>query len=822
MGRAVIGALRVSLGLDSAQFETGIRRAKGTLNTFNRDMSGISATAAKLSGVFNALGIATGSITLAGAAVATARYTDTANKLTAQLRLATAQSGSFAQAQEDVRRIAADTRSGLEETAKLYGNFQRNSRELGISQEEAARATETVSKAFKISGASAEESGQGTRQLVQALQSGVLRGDEFNTMAEAAPRLQKLLADSLGVTQGKLREMAEAGELTSDKLTRAFTDKKYTAGLDAEFKELPVTFDAAMTQISNAAIITFGAFDRGGDFSTILTNFATGGASDFADLESAAESFGIKVRSEFAGMAALADNVTASVRNLVAALGQVTMDGAFNPAAFGPLGMIGRTVGLAGTGMGSKAVNGAGRFLNPLGAAVDLARASKPYREAVAETSARQRARIGERSLKDSLGGYDVMGNRTSAPERLGASGKKKTGGSKGPSAETLRKRAEQEAERAADALRRFTDDLARQQTDLSEAMARLSGSTDAMANAQVQKIEDDRAIAEREIMDRERISDAQRQELINLNNQNTNAQKALVRKEQMERDRENADRIATDQLGLEAELLQLSSNLARTASERRDIELRIVDLAFKEEKIRLEGIKAVSAATSAEWAYADARLKKLDDLKAGSISQARQQTQGPLESYLDGIPKTADEAREALERVKVDGLEGLTDGLADAITGARSLGDVFKGIANQIIGDLARIAIQQAITAPLANALFGGGGGATGGGGGLFGSIFGGLQGFATGGSFKVGGSSTVGDKQMVAFRANAGEMVDVRKPGNDNGRGQPIVMHNDFRGADPMAVTAINARLDAFQERMPSIILTTVSDGRARRMIP
>lgn len=243
-----------------------------------------------------------------------ASLTDESKMLTAQLRLATSETGSFAKAQEDVRRIAAGTRADLDSTAALYGKLMLNSKQLGITQMEAARATETVAKAFKVSGASTVEASQGTRQLVQALQSGVLRGDEFNTMAEAAPRLQKLLAESLGVTQGALRKMAEEGELTSDKLVKAFTDKRFTQGLDDEFAQLPVTFGDAVTQIRNAAVITLGAFDEGGQFSKSITSFLIGGTKGMADWENAARSLGQTIAVEFAKITAFAESVTAGIR----------------------------------------------------------------------------------------------------------------------------------------------------------------------------------------------------------------------------------------------------------------------------------------------------------------------------------------------------------------------------------------------------------------------------------------------------------------------------------------------------------------------------
>src|SRR3546814_12889079 len=129
-----------------------------------------------LRGLTAALGI----ISVGAAGKAYLSLADEAKNLTAQLKLATAQSGNFGQAQADVKRIADATRNGLAETTDLYATFMRNGRELGITQDQAAKATETFAKTLKISGAGAAEASSAKTQFSQALASGVLRGDEFN------------------------------------------------------------------------------------------------------------------------------------------------------------------------------------------------------------------------------------------------------------------------------------------------------------------------------------------------------------------------------------------------------------------------------------------------------------------------------------------------------------------------------------------------------------------------------------------------------------------------------------------------------------------
>lgn len=295
---ARMARLRAEVQQSTSAWERGMARIRGSAaDTEVRSVRSIR----NIAGSIGLIGVAAG--TIAGAR-AFLNLADTAKTLEAQLRLATRESGSFVQAQEDVRRIASQTRSGLQETATLYATFQRNARELGITQEQAARATQSVSQAFLISGASAAEAAGGLRQFLQGVQSGTLRGEELNSVLENAPRLARLLADSLGVTIGELRRMGQEGELTGDKLIAALTERRFTDQLDAEFRELPVTFGQAMTQISNAALIAFGAFDRGGQFSQALANFATQGAESFSSIEADAEHSGAQIR---ATMEALAD-----------------------------------------------------------------------------------------------------------------------------------------------------------------------------------------------------------------------------------------------------------------------------------------------------------------------------------------------------------------------------------------------------------------------------------------------------------------------------------------------------------------------------------
>jgi tape measure domain-containing protein len=793
MARSVIGALRVTLGLDSAEFETGIKRASRSTQQFTRAAKDVSSASnlisTSLRGVAGAIGIAS----IGAAAQQYLKLADASKQMAAQLKLATTGFGSFSQAQQDVQRIAAVTRNGLTETAGLYGNFSRATKELGGQQFEAARATETFAKTLKISGATQAEASSATTQFGQALAAGALRGDEFNSIMEASPRLSRLLADTLGVPIGQLRAMAEEGKITSDVLFRALTNRKFTEGIDAEFRQMPVTFDEAMGQIYNSAVVAFGGFDRGGQFSTSISSFAAEGADDFSDHESAAERFGITVRQELNAIVEAAKpvldalqgirSVLAGAQNLVPKQAKISPEGAASGLDF--VTELWRKPQAFGRGLWSAANGGTFRqgfddFMSSTSAAGLVRQVQGNIGKA---NTAATMARI--------MAG-NPLADAPTKPSVIKPAAVTKKGGSKGPSEETLRKRAQREADRAADALRRFSDELDRENSDLTSTLAELTGTVEARRDADLKQIEIERQVRERAIGDEDLIDAAKKQQLIDLNNENAAARARLARQRADEEIRDRQIRADQERSQLAIELMQYGADAARTARERRAVELRILDAQFAEEESRLR-LEALSSDLE-KAAEARLRLAQLPALRQAATGQAMRDTQGPLEAYLDRIPKSADEAREALERVQVDGVDGLIDGLAGVAAGARSLGDVFKSVANQIIADIVRINLQRMLVGS-----GGGGGGLLGGllgkvGGLVGGSSLGGvsassmayidgmasnlavprnLPGFATGGSFRVGGSSAVGDQQLVAFRANRGEMVDIRKPGNDNGGG-------------------------------------------------
>lgn len=182
----------------------------------------------------------------------------------AKIRLAVGEGPAFEAAFAGVQEIALRTNSTLDTTGALFAKLVDTNKQLPaevrMTQAEVLRLTETVNQASQLSGESTEANSAAIRQLIQGLQSGQLRGDEFNSVMEQAPRLAKAMADGLGLPTGKLRAMAEAGQLTAETVITALRGQ--SAVIEQEFGKLPLTVGRAVTDLSTQWKIWVGQTDE--------------------------------------------------------------------------------------------------------------------------------------------------------------------------------------------------------------------------------------------------------------------------------------------------------------------------------------------------------------------------------------------------------------------------------------------------------------------------------------------------------------------------------------------------------------------------------
>jgi tape measure domain-containing protein len=209
--------------------------------------SGIDSIGSSLRTVQGLAAAAIGGDLLAGTVGDVIKTADAYDNLAARIKLVTGEGVAFDTAFQGVYEVAKRTSSALESTGTLFSRIATAGKELGLSQQQALQLTETINSAVQLSGASAQASDAAITQLIQGLQSGVLRGEEFNSVMEQAPRLASALADGLGVPIGKLREMAGEGKLTTAAVLQALQAQR--AVIEREFGSLPATVGRAITNL---------------------------------------------------------------------------------------------------------------------------------------------------------------------------------------------------------------------------------------------------------------------------------------------------------------------------------------------------------------------------------------------------------------------------------------------------------------------------------------------------------------------------------------------------------------------------------------------
>lgn len=177
-----------------------------------------------------------------------------------RLKLVTESSAELAKAQTDVFAIAQDVRAPLAETAELYQRIATNAEELKLSGQGVADIVDTISKTMAIGGASTAASSAALVQLGQAFASGVLRGEEFNSVMEQAPALAKAIADGMGVAVGQLRGLAQDGKLTADVVVDAL--QRQAKAVDEQFGQIAPTISSALQTVENSFTRLVGTLDQ--------------------------------------------------------------------------------------------------------------------------------------------------------------------------------------------------------------------------------------------------------------------------------------------------------------------------------------------------------------------------------------------------------------------------------------------------------------------------------------------------------------------------------------------------------------------------------
>lgn len=216
----------------------GMRAAQNKLNAFERTARRVQTT------LMGFVGINIGFHLVQGLQQAS----DAAVEGEAKLKLFTKGIEDFNKANEGLTKISLETGSALDANITLFTRINKSIQRMGGSTEDTLQFTRALNDGLRISGATTQETASVIRQLSQAMSSGVLRGEEFNAIAENGGRVLHALADALGVTIGQLRTMAFDGQLTSETVFQALSDQALT--LKEEAEALPITVGRALENIN--------------------------------------------------------------------------------------------------------------------------------------------------------------------------------------------------------------------------------------------------------------------------------------------------------------------------------------------------------------------------------------------------------------------------------------------------------------------------------------------------------------------------------------------------------------------------------------------
>lgn len=239
-------------------------RSSGT-RTVKRNIDDIGRVSNEAARQINILQRAIFVIGGAGVVRSLSRQLDLLTNYENRLRLTATSARNLEEVQSRLFSIANRSRTSFEAVAEIYSRTALSVRELGISQAETARFTESLAKASILSGASAREANAALIQLGQGLASNRLNGDELRSVLEQLPFVADVIAKQLGVTRGELRQFGREGKITADVVLEAF--RNAADEIDKAFANTNSTIGQAISVAGNNLLKFIDALDDASGFS---------------------------------------------------------------------------------------------------------------------------------------------------------------------------------------------------------------------------------------------------------------------------------------------------------------------------------------------------------------------------------------------------------------------------------------------------------------------------------------------------------------------------------------------------------------------------
>lgn len=181
---------------------------------------------------------------------------DAMTQTEARLNLITGDLEKTAALQDQIMASANRSRASYQSTADAVAKMGIMAKDAFNNTDELVAFTELINKQFTIAGASVAGQEAAMMQLTQAMASGVLRGEELNSIFEQAPTIIQTIADHLGVSVGEIRAMAAEGQITAQVVKEAMLGS--AKEINDQFNDMPYTFAQVWTMMQNILLKAFG------------------------------------------------------------------------------------------------------------------------------------------------------------------------------------------------------------------------------------------------------------------------------------------------------------------------------------------------------------------------------------------------------------------------------------------------------------------------------------------------------------------------------------------------------------------------------------
>lgn len=242
-------SMEKAFDVDMADFNSGIGAGKEKVKELNAELAKTENVAEQAAGGLGKIGTLLAGFASVSFAKSMLDTADAMQSINSQVRQVVSSEGEYLAVQRQLLDVANNTRASLESTSSLYVSTSRALKDYGYTQQEILQFTEATNNAMTIGGVGAQQQAAALMQLSQALGSGVLQGDEFKSIAEAAPILLDTIAEYMGKSRAEIKKLGSEGQLTADVIFKAISGASEKFGEQAA--KMPMTMGQALTVFSN-------------------------------------------------------------------------------------------------------------------------------------------------------------------------------------------------------------------------------------------------------------------------------------------------------------------------------------------------------------------------------------------------------------------------------------------------------------------------------------------------------------------------------------------------------------------------------------------